>query len=144
MSERLFICPQCGEERVAPTATGKLPARCDVCDPAAARRRDRDRARTAAALAHRDELGGREANATVQALRDRVAELEHALAFEAEAERASILIREPGKMAVAQAVRRLAAANGRHDTSDRLLELAAAARSWARVLVAPEGRQEAD
>lgn len=128
MTARTFRCRDCGEERVASTSTGPLPTVCDVCDPegAAERQRTRELARAGAA---------RRAGELVT-LRDRVAELEAALAFDAQADRASYLIREPGRLAVAQAVRRLAAAEGRQQTAERLLELAAAARGWARVLAA--------
>lgn len=125
---RTFRCRSCGQLRRADTATGPLPAVCALCDPDAAARR-------AAARVHGNANTERRRQEVAQ-LRARVLELEQLLAFDQRAEARAALVPEPEswRALLRSCVSRLAHARGRDETRDRLLDLAAACRAWARAL----------
>lgn len=131
---RTFRCRDCGEVREVETRTGPLPTVCDACNPEAAERRREQRA-SSQAFAERRHL-------EVRQLRERVAELERLLAVDADitTRAAGIDHRDPdttGRMLVGRAVRAVAHAEGKAATRDALLDLAAAARAWVRVIDGP-------
>ena len=131
IAPRSFRCSDCSTVVEVHTRTGALPSRCDRCDPEGAARRAA--ANTKPSLASRRK-------AEIERLRARVAELEHALDFDAEADRMARRLGSPSRETVTRAVRRLAYAEGREGTGQALLELAAAARAWARMLATPAER----
>lgn len=131
IAPRSFRCSECSTVVEVHTRTGALPSRCDRCAPDGAARR--------AAANRKPSLAVRR-NAEIARLRARVAELEHALDFDVEADRMARRLGTPSRETVARAVRRLAYAEGREGTARALLEVAAAARAWARMHATPAER----
>lgn len=132
-TSRFFRCRVCSETFPVATLTGPLPSTCATCDPEGAARRRTDRNSTY-----------RKRKAEVLALRVRVAELERLLAVDAAitTRAAGLDLSDPdttGRALVGRAVRQVAHAEGKAATRDALLNLAAAARAWVRVIDGPTG-----
>lgn len=137
---RSFRCRECGEEKTVDARTGPLPSVCDDCDPERAAARERNRAQSKGAAQRRA--------GEIQALRDRVAELEAALSFDGDAAARLGKLKARGvddspRAVLGRAVRALACVRGRRETYDALLDVSAAARSWARSIAEGDGERAA-
>lgn len=116
---RLFICGGCNRDVHTVRLTGKLPEKCEDCDPAAP--------------AWKRERAERPLRATILALDERVRDLEEMLAtVGGDASEGRVARCGPvGRQALQRAIRLVAYAKGSKDTADALLTLAAIAQAWA-------------
>lgn len=126
---RTFTCRSCGEQAlilVTASALGRLPAQCETCEPKG--------------TTWRRERAERPLRAAIVALSDRVAELEALIDADSDVSGRARRFGEPGRMALRRAVVLVAKAEGAKGTGEALLNLAAVALAWARVLLGPSAQ----